>query len=103
MPTTIDKIHEQAKKEEEEMQRRIAHQPMMGQPRGDGRERWGMNDWLSGELSNRTTPPTKILAERFSKVMASMTAGVSWCGKVVLLIILPSCVCLLNSDKNKSQ
>ena len=69
VPTTIDKIHEQAKKEEEEMQKRIAHQPMMGRPR-EGRDgRRGRDDWQSGEHSSRPAPPTKIDAEKFSRVM----------------------------------
>ena len=83
MPTTIDKIHKQAKKEEEEMQRRIAHQQMMGRPRGGIDGRRGRDDWPSVEHSSRPAPPTKIDTERFSRVMAR-SAGVSWCGKVVL-------------------
>ena len=71
MPTTIDKIHEQAKKEEEEeMQKRIAHQQMMGQSRGDGSGRRGSGDWLSGELSSRPAPTTEVDTERLSRVTA---------------------------------
>ena len=77
MPTTIDKIHEQAKKEEMEMQKRIASQPMMGRPRGGGDGRRGRDEWSSAE-HNRVpaAPPTRIGAEKFSRVIARAT-GVS--------------------------
>ena len=61
----------------------------MGRPRGGvdrGRER---DDWPSKEHSSRPAPPTKIDAERFSRVARS--AGVSWYRKEVLQIVSPSC------------
>ena len=77
VPTTIDKIHEQAKKEEMEMQKRIASQPMMGRPRGGGDGRRGRDEWSSAEHSRAPAQPTRIEAERFSQVMARTAAGVS--------------------------
>ena len=68
MPTTIDKIHEQA--EEEEMQKRIAHQQMMGQSRGDGSGRRGSGDWSSGRHISRPAPTTEFDTERLSRVTA---------------------------------
>ena len=59
VPTTIDKIHEQAKKEEMEMQKRIASQPMMGWSRGEG-----------------PTPSSRIDAEKFRRAL-NRAAGVS--------------------------
>ena len=58
------------------MQKRIAHQPMMGRPRGGVDRGRGRDDWPSGEHGNRPAPPTKIDAERFSRVMSRNT-GVS--------------------------
>ena len=69
--------------EEEEMQKRIAHQPMMGRPRGGVDGRRGRDDWASVEHSSRPAPPAKLDAEWFRRVTTS-TAGVSWCGKLVL-------------------
>ena len=77
VPTTIDKIHEQAKKEEMEMQKRIASQPMMGRSRGGGDGRRGRDQWSSAEHSRAPAQPTRIVAERFSRVMSRTAAGVS--------------------------
>ena len=77
VPTTIDKIHEQAKKEEMEMQKRIASQPMMERPRGGGDGRRGRDEWSSTEHSRAPAPPTRIDAERFSRVMSRTAAKVS--------------------------
>ena len=68
VPTTIDKIHEQAKKEEMEMQKRIA--------RGSGDRSRGMDEWSSTEHSRAPAPSTRIDAERFSQVL-NRAAGVS--------------------------
>ena len=76
VPTTIDKIHEQAKKEEMEMQKRIASQPMMGRPRGGGDRSRGRDEWSSVEHSRAPAPSTRIEAERFSRVL-NRAAGVS--------------------------
>ena len=61
VPTTIDKIHEQAKKEEMEMQH--------------GRR--GRDEWSLAEHSRASAQPTRIGAEWFSRVMARTAAGVS--------------------------
>ena len=76
VPTTIDKIHEQAKKEEMEMQKRIANQPMMGRPRGGGDRSRGRDEWSSAEHSRAPAPSARIDAERFSRVL-NRAAGVS--------------------------
>ena len=68
VPTTIDKIHEQAKKEEMEMQKRIA--------RGGGDRSRGRDEWSSAEHSRAPAPSARIDAERFSRVL-NRAAGVS--------------------------
>jgi len=73
--TTIDKIHEQAKMEEMEMQKGIASQPMMGRPRGGGDRSRGRDEW-SSEHSRAPAPTARIDTERFSRVL-NRVAGVS--------------------------
>ena len=77
VPTTIDKIHEQAKMEDMKMQKGIASQPMMGQPRGGGDRSRGRDEWSSAEHSRVSAQSRRIDAERFSRVLNSRVAGVS--------------------------
>ena len=64
-----------------EMQKRIASQPMMGRPRGGGDRSRGRDEWSSAEHSRAPAPSTRIDAERFTRVLNSRAAGVSWRGK----------------------